>query len=274
MNIITRSQWGSVTKDGKPFPVPSAPKMSLPARELWIHHTVTNPTKDPKADARTVQRVAYSRGFTDISYSYLIHPDGTVLEGRGLHVGAHTKERNSFALAFSFIGNYSELEPTNAQMESARVLRANLIGAGALRPDHPLKGHRQNPASPSECPGNKLYPRIGEILRPARAPAPAPSPEEDNMYAIPFDLAPGEDVRLSVEPALNGFFSNTKSLLLLDALNGDGDQKVWVWHQFTQGGEVIVKAGTRYTRNLDGGWVHVRNDGTRRVFGSLLVKKV
>ncbi len=275
MNIVTRAQWGSRTKDGQPFAVPSSPRMALPARELWVHHTVNDPTSDPKADARTVQRIAYSRGFNDISYSYLVHPDGTVLEGRGLHVGAHTKERNSIALALSFIGNYSKRQPTEVQMEAGRCLRQQLVETGALAPDHALKGHRQNPASPSECPGNLLFPRIGELRRaPAAVEASAESPQEDDMYAVPIDLEPGQDTLLSIEPTAKGFFGSTETLLLLDCFPGSTGT-AWVFAERGHRGAVTIKGGTRWTtRFTEAGVVHVRNDGAARVFGALLVKRV
>ena len=50
-------------------------------------------------------------------------------------------------------------------MESARWLIQHLKDTGSLKPGAPLQGHRQNPASPSECPGNLLYPRLGELRR-------------------------------------------------------------------------------------------------------------
>ena len=161
--------------------------MRLPAPEFWIHHSVTNPTSSPAADARTIQQVAFGRGFSDISYSYLVHPDGTVLEGRGLRVGAHTKGRNSIALALCFIGNYSTRQPTDTQMESARWLIQHLKDTGALKPDAPLQGHRQNPASPSECPGNLLYPRLGELRQ-------APTQEDDLSEASDTIIAKLNDL--------------------------------------------------------------------------------
>lgn len=137
--------------------------MQLPAQELYIHHTVTKPTKSAFADFRTVQRVAFSRDFDDTSYSYLIHPDGTIGEGRGLFIGAHTKGLNHKVLAFAFVGNYSEMEPTPEQISASRWLKRHLQDEGALVKDCPCRGHRDNPNSPSECPGNKLYRRIPEI---------------------------------------------------------------------------------------------------------------
>ncbi len=103
-----------------------------------------------------------------------------MLEGRGLRVGAHTKKRNSIALALCFIGNYSLRDPTPEQMESGRWLIQLLEDTGSLRRGAPVLGHRQNPASPSECPGNRLYPRLIELRHPSLRP-PAPNPEEGEL---------------------------------------------------------------------------------------------
>jgi hypothetical protein len=96
--------------------------------------------------------------------------------------------------------------------------------------------------------------------------------EEDDMYAVPIDLAPDQSARLSVEPA-QGFFGRTESLLLLDALPGQ-DTHAWVWAERGHRGAVDVVGGRRWVTRVDGGVVDVRNDGERHLFGALLVKRV
>jgi hypothetical protein len=168
--IVPRSEWKA-----KP-PRAVQPEMRLPATELWVHHTDTRETKDPHADARKVQDIGFRRGFNDISYSYLIHPNGTILAGRGTKVGAHTAARNSRAIGVAFIGNYTRLKPHYAQIEAARWLVTELKRTGVLSPRTTLWGHRQNPASPSECPGKHLFPRIKELGLPVADGKPRDSP--------------------------------------------------------------------------------------------------
>ncbi len=92
VNIVTRNGWGA-----KP-PTSYNSKIGQ-VDTVFIHHTVTQHTADPLFDTRNVQNVAFGRGFSDISYTLLVHPDGTILEGRIYDgkpaVGAHTKGYNS-----------------------------------------------------------------------------------------------------------------------------------------------------------------------------------
>lgn len=95
--------------------------------------------------------------------------------------------------------------------------------------------------------------------------------EEEDMLTVPIDLAPGEEVLLSVEPAGNGFFGRTESLLVLDSIDGSVAQ---VFGQFAGGGEVAIQGGRRFTREFNGGWLHVHNRGRARIGGALLTKRV
>lgn len=182
--IIPRNEWGASV------PKSELIKLTLPVAELWIHHTVTNPTTDPLHDAQIVQQVAFDREYADTSYCYLVHPDGSILEGRGLTVGAHTLGHNSTSIAFAYIGNYSILEPTPEALAAGRWLIDHLQPQ-ALQEVHSLQAHRDNPKSPSECPGNNLYARLQELRagsQPNPTPAPTPSPAdwtEEMIMALP-----------------------------------------------------------------------------------------
>lgn len=156
MNIVSRYEWSA-----KP-PTQPLTRAQLPMRELWLHHSVTKPTSNPRADARLIQEIAFQRGFTDISYTALFHPDGTILEGRDYRfVGAHTKDHNSISLAGCLIGNYeTDDRPTDAQILAFRWWRAQMVKAGALTPDHKFGPHKQVYAT--ACPG---FSAIGVLAR-------------------------------------------------------------------------------------------------------------
>lgn len=153
--IVGRAEWGAR------YPLPKDP-MVLPARALYLHHTVTPVTPHPYADMRLVEDVG-ARRFGHISYSYVVHPDGTVMEGCGLRRGAHTEGRNSTSFGVALIGNYDERNPTVWQMDGVRALVAHLITAGALRYGvYPTGGHRDVKAT--ACPGAKAY-RLLDLMR-------------------------------------------------------------------------------------------------------------
>lgn len=175
--IVSRATWGAAPTRGR------LEALKLPVDRLWLHHTVTAFSGDPHADARDVQAVAFSRGFQDVSYTWLVHPDGTILDGRGLTVGAHTRGENRSSVAVALIGNYEELVPTDAQVASVRWLVALHVGLGALRPGrYPTGGHRDAPGAATACPGR----HAGAALERFREPwTPAPAPPAPTRGGLP-----------------------------------------------------------------------------------------
>lgn len=155
--IESRNSWGHTARLG--------PAMKLPASEAWIHHTAMDPPDDFEAAMRAIERVGVQR-FGRFSYSYAIHPTGRIGEGAGVTVGAHTKGHNSIAFGLVFMGNFQNVDPTVEALDSCRWLLTELQDRDLLRPGlYPTGGHRDNPASPSACPGDRLYPHVRGVLR-------------------------------------------------------------------------------------------------------------
>lgn len=189
--VVPRAEWGARTES-----LPSA-KMALPARELWVHHTVTKPSADPARDMRAVETIGLQR-FGIFSYSYCVHPNGAVLEGAGLRRGAHTAQRNSTSFGVAFIGNYDTLAPTDPQMEACRWLIWWLQDQHHLRPEiYPTGGHRD--ISATACPGGRLYGRLDDLREPW-------FPAEDQpavMFAAPvhdYEEAATKTIMLHIGP--------------------------------------------------------------------------
>ncbi len=283
MNIVTRARWGARYAAG------TGP-LTLPVAEVWLHHTVTlapdlaftdlnaDSTDDDEVRAmRQVEAIGQNRFGAGFSYTFAVMPSGRVYQGTGPgRVGTHTQYRNSRSHAIVLVGNYEENEPTPQMLRAVADLLRHGKAVGWWREAKLNGGHRD--LKQTACPGIRAYRRIPDINRmaadaPAPVPGPAPSPQEDDMYAVPIDLEPGESVPLSVEPA-RGFFGDTESLLLLDCIPGH-EANVWVWAEHGHRGIVTVKGGARWTTKLSGGVVDVRNGGDgARVFGALLVKRV
>lgn len=102
---------------------------TAPAAAVVLHHSVTNPTGDTYADARTVEHIIYQRRikarFAMVAYSYLIHPDGTVFEGRGVRYrnGANNRTKpgtlnNANTLSVCLIGTYTTDDATHRQEDA------------------------------------------------------------------------------------------------------------------------------------------------------------
>lgn len=157
MDIVTRPQWGAIQETDRP-------RMRLPAGAVYLHHSVTGVTTDPRRDMRAIQKIGISR-FGYISYSYAVHPDGTVLEGQGLNVGAHTAGRNSTSFGVVLIGDYQNRVVTPEQITSVRQLISDLIAGGALHAGtYPTGGHRD--VASTLCPGEWAWRALAEFRKP------------------------------------------------------------------------------------------------------------
>lgn len=150
-----------------------------PVPEIWVHHSVTTVSPDPLADWREVQAVAFGRGFTDVSYSFGVHPGlpEAVLEGRGLRVGAHTLDHNSRSFGIVLVGNYEVSDLPDSMVDSVRWITWHLKDQGHLVPGAEIGPHRSVYAT--ACPGQHAMARLDQMRVPwvpegPRPPMPAP----------------------------------------------------------------------------------------------------
>lgn len=183
MDYRTRSQWGASYDVNQ-----RATMTGLPVATIYIHHTVTNPSNDPNRDMAQIEQIDIGR-FGIPSYSWVVHPSGVVLEGMGVHRGAHTinnanQSQNNIAFGISNIGNYENDQPTDAQLKAIAELIHYINDNGWLQADWQLRGHRDVYAT--ACPGANLYPRLGDIRALYDNPTPNPQPvqEDDEMQFI------------------------------------------------------------------------------------------
>lgn len=190
--IVTRDRWGSKSKW-------RYGDLVLPVRNVFLHHTVTTVTDFPYQDTRRVEAEGIAR-FGQMSYSYLFHPSGMILEGAGTKVGAHTKGNNSTAFGFALIGDYDDgagadvwRVPTAEQIEAVRWLIYHLkVERNWLLDNALLKTHQSVVAT--SCPGNKTIPLLSEF-RKVWDPTPPPPPplvvgpiQEINMWLAHITL--------------------------------------------------------------------------------------
>jgi hypothetical protein len=160
MLMLSRAEWG--------MPGPLGPRMKS-SKGLFLHHSVTRATADPVRDARTIANIGIQR-FGRMSYSFVVHPDGTILEGQNGHVGAHTRGQNSTTQAICCVGNFENDRVTPEMVASIRILVRDF---GPL-----LGGHRDAPGAATACPGRNLYAMMSTLRVPAEAsPEPSRAPE-------------------------------------------------------------------------------------------------
>ena len=181
----TRKQWGARgnggAKIGKVSEVVGHTEAGAP---MSPNATVSQEEQRMRAIDAFHLSLGWSGGF---GYSVAAMPSGRLHEGRGYRrSGAHTRGRNSTALAFVVPGHGDRVAMTEACITALQ----NWIGAGVkgghIAEDPKISGHRDY--SNKSCPGNKVYPQL-ELLRggeiepvpdpepvPTPTPAPAPAP--------------------------------------------------------------------------------------------------
>jgi N-acetylmuramoyl-L-alanine amidase len=164
VDIIRRSEWGARAPKSRHL-------IGTPQPKLYLHHAAgaNLPGDDGLSDSdlrriRSIQNFHMdSRGWSDIAYSFLMDPDGYVFEGRGAGVaGGHTAGQNTVSHAICVMGNFDNQAPSDDLL----LKIAELVRYGHSKkwwPNQITGGHRDAPDAATSCPGNKLYPKIGEI---------------------------------------------------------------------------------------------------------------
>lgn len=154
LQIMSRFDWLAIPAKT------SLSDLNLPVSRVIIAHTVSDGCFTPAECAfrvRDIQKFHMeTRGWDDIAYNFLIGGDGHVYEGRGFDkYGACVKGFNIDSICIAFIGTFTNVAPTNRQLEIAQQLLLDGIKLNKLKSDYRLYGHRQ--LATTESPGEKLY---------------------------------------------------------------------------------------------------------------------
>ncbi|XP_045510317.1 peptidoglycan recognition protein-like isoform X1 [Colias croceus] len=161
---ITREMWLA-----QPFNESAIAEHFNPLMLVVVQHTVSSPcTKFVicAAQLRNMQHYFIGTFNYDIPYNFLIGNDGRVYEGRGWNTeGAHTFGYNRCAVGIGFIGDYREDMPnhsrvTDAQLNRTRMILAEGVRLGYLRPDYLIVGAKD--LRDTASPGSILYEAIRE----------------------------------------------------------------------------------------------------------------
>lgn len=183
MKFLSRKQWNA-----------RPPKTGIKAigkvSEIFIHHSVTVPTADPANDVQWIQKYHMdSRNYTDIAYTLLVHPDGTILEGRTAGEqaaqGAHTLGHNSTAIGICAIGNYENIEATDQLVAALNEAIGYAQAKGWTTAKPKIRPHKA--VSKTACCGKNLVARLEELGgTPVTPPAPGPAPAPPANKIPPF----------------------------------------------------------------------------------------
>lgn len=200
MAWLSRDEWGATP------PEKQLNRMVLPVSTVYLHHTVTPVSSDPRADMRRMVNSVVPSKYVDCPYNVVVHPDGTILTGRYLGglpaLGAHTSGQNSVSLGIAVLGNYVDIPPTSQSVESvARVIEA-FVKQGFVTATFTLRSHSE--VKQTACCGTQLRAQIADIYQktkqfvggtpPVYVPTPVkqtPQPARQTYPAYPMVLKRG-----------------------------------------------------------------------------------
>jgi hypothetical protein len=226
VEIVGRSAWGARY-------APGAGAAPLPAREVWLHHSVTvapdlvPPFDDEDAAMRQLEVIGQQRFAQGVSYTFAVMPSGRVYEGHGVGtLGAHTKGRNSIARAIVLVGNYDEAVPTAEQCEAVASLLVHGQRSGWWTAAKLTGGHQQAPYAATGCPGLHGMECIDDINARAAAPtAPAKTPRNEgapSVQLVEIGDAKGTYVGWFVIDWATGTYWTVGNQLQLDLIRASG----------------------------------------------------
>jgi hypothetical protein len=169
-HVIRRADWGA-----KP---PTQAYLPHKPYYFTIHHTQSHYPKTYKEAVAEMQFIQdyhqNGHGWIDIGYHFVIDPMGDIFEGRPIGVvGAHVKNYNTGNIGISIMGDYHP--PVHDPITPASLNSFVAIGT-YLKDTYNVNvssfyAHRELEAT--DCPGDDLYARKGELRGRIFGPQPA-----------------------------------------------------------------------------------------------------
>lgn len=169
--LIRRAEWQAAP--------PKEPYTPHTPKAFTLHHTQGNYPQSREAALREVQFIQdyhqNAKKWIDIGYHFLIDPLGNVYEGRPIKVlGAHVANKNTGNVGISVLGNY---HPPVRNVFTDRSRDSFVAVAGYVKNTYEVQvssffAHRE--LGKTDCPGDDLYARKGELAALVFAPPAAP----------------------------------------------------------------------------------------------------
>lgn len=219
VQLYSRAEWGARGDYVRP--------LGTVNKDIWHHFyrpdvPISASVAEEMAVMRAVEAYHISKGWSRISYNFVVFKSGRAYVGCGLNQrGAHTVGQNyvSKAVCFAWDGDASGL--TAQALRAAKVIRNYMIENEAITRGSRIFGHRD--FAPKSCPGNRVYPDLDMILLPV-----VEVPEEE--FVVTPD-SPGYVVR-HFQRILNFFLKEmglqvTRRGETKDQIEQDGDFGPW-----------------------------------------------
>lgn len=157
--VIPRSKWtSSGLKEWLADPMTRVDRIT-------VHHDAIMPVPsgayaDSLRRLQLIRQGHLNNGWADIGYHFAIDPSGRVWQARPLDwQGAHVKDNNDGNLGIVVFGNYEQIRPTAASLQSLD----ELLSYGMRRFSIPLsKVHTHRELRPTACPGQNLQAQMNQ----------------------------------------------------------------------------------------------------------------
>jgi hypothetical protein len=159
---------------------------------LVIHHSVTNPTNNPKDDVDYIAYLHKQRGWGGIGYHFVITADGTVWYVGDISTQrANVADKNHLVIGVCLVGDFTKTNPTDEQILSAHDLCKYLLfdvsAISNFKGWENLVGHSELQAT--QCPGDSwkgagdsMYERIKNRIPYTPQPQPEPIINWEKRY--------------------------------------------------------------------------------------------
>lgn len=172
---------------------------------IVLHHTGG---KDIDASAEQIHHWHIDAGYCGIGYHFVIRKNGTVERGRPVNsIGSHAFGSNSHSVGIHLCGNFEEVQPTDAQIEMASMLIANLCADFNIPIDrNHIKGHFEvdpDGLRGTSCPGKFLTALHDTIV--GKANWYRYNSKTDSVDSTPVPVSPSADM-LSTHFGKNEFW--------------------------------------------------------------------
>lgn len=120
--------------------------------EIIVHCTATPEGKDYTVD--TLRQWHKQRGFSDVGYHFIVHPDGRLEAGRSIDIaGAHCVGHNVHSIGVCYIGGLdSNGQPKDTRTKEQRIaLKTLLVSLRIIYRQAPIYGHCDFSAKACPC---------------------------------------------------------------------------------------------------------------------------
>ncbi len=181
--VTSRHDWGAIAPD-------RICRQAVDPYRITFHHTYL-PRVAADHVARTIRQIqSYhinERGWCDVGYHFLVGPDGEIFEGSAIphRKGAHVGDHNDGNIGIALLGDFSDHEPSAAQLASSTRLVQWLHRNYGIELDRRvIRGHGQWPGQTTRCPGAGARPVIGHVIDEATEALEASGPPQPGVPVI------------------------------------------------------------------------------------------